>query len=54
VTVAGAARDYGVVARGDPPRIDEAATRALRKRLRASRPPAPAVAFEPLHGTAGE
>jgi N-methylhydantoinase B len=54
VTIAGAARDYGVVARGDPPRIDEAATRALRKRLRASRPPAPAVAFQPLHGTAGE
>jgi N-methylhydantoinase B len=54
VTIAGAARDYGVVAHGDPPQIDEAATRALRKRLRASRPPPPAVAFQPLHGTAGE
>jgi N-methylhydantoinase B len=31
VTIEGAARDYGVVARGDPPVIDEAATAALRR-----------------------
>jgi N-methylhydantoinase B len=49
VTVEAAARDYGVVARGDPAQIDEAATVELRARLRASRPPPPAVAFEPLH-----
>ncbi len=30
VTVAGAARDYGVVAQGDPPQVDVAATAALR------------------------
>lgn len=30
VTIAGAERDYGVVARGDPPEIDAAATEALR------------------------
>ncbi len=30
VTIEGAARDYGVVARGDPPEIDLAATAALR------------------------
>jgi N-methylhydantoinase B len=39
VTIAGAARDYGVVATGDPPIIDAAATEALRARLRASRAP---------------
>jgi N-methylhydantoinase B len=33
VTTEGAARDYGVVARGDPPAIDSTATEALRKRL---------------------
>src|SRR3978361_950542 len=32
VTIEGAARDYGVVAAGDPPVIDEAATLALRAR----------------------
>jgi len=47
VTIAGAARDYGVVAAGDPPVIDEAATGALRARLRATRAPAPAVAWQP-------
>jgi N-methylhydantoinase B len=36
VTIEGAARDYGVVARGDPPVIDEAATAALRGRKRAA------------------
>lgn len=37
VSIEGAARDYGVVATGDPPLIDPAATRALRARLRATR-----------------
>jgi N-methylhydantoinase B len=36
VTIEGAARDYGVVAHGDPPMIDEAATAALRGRKRAA------------------
>src|SRR5258708_3990893 len=35
VTIAGAARDYGVIARGDPPELDFAATAALRSKLRA-------------------
>jgi N-methylhydantoinase B len=47
VTMEGAARDYGVVARGDPPEIDLDATKALRVRLRAERRPLPAVAWEP-------
>jgi N-methylhydantoinase B len=47
VTIEGAARDYGVVARGDPPEIDEIATEALRAKLRATRKPLPAVAWEP-------
>ncbi len=49
VTIEGAARDYGVVASGDPPVIDIAATEALRARLRAERPRAPDVAWQPLH-----
>jgi N-methylhydantoinase B len=49
VTIEAAVRDYGVVAHGDPPVIDEPATVELRARLRTSRPPPPAVAFEPLH-----
>ncbi|MBU6499410.1 MAG: hydantoinase B/oxoprolinase family protein [Rhodospirillales bacterium] len=53
VSIAGAARDYGVVAAGDPPVIDAAATAALRARLRAARPPAAAVAWQPLHAGAG-
>ena len=36
VSIAGAARDYGVVARGDPPEIDLAATEALRAARRAA------------------
>jgi N-methylhydantoinase B len=36
VTIAGAARDYGVVASGDPPVIDATATAALRGRGRAA------------------
>ncbi len=36
VTIDGAARDYGVVAVGDPPVIDETATEALRARLRSA------------------
>jgi N-methylhydantoinase B len=54
VTIAGAARDYGVVAHGDPPAIDPAATSKLRQRLRASRPKAPDVAWQPLHEASGE
>ncbi|MCW3477130.1 hydantoinase B/oxoprolinase family protein [Limobrevibacterium gyesilva] len=49
VTIEGAARDYGVVAGGDPPIIDHAATHALRTQLRAKRKPAPIVAWRPLH-----
>jgi N-methylhydantoinase B len=47
VTIEGAARDYGVVARGDPPEIDVTATEVLRARLRTTRAPLPAVAWEP-------
>jgi N-methylhydantoinase B len=47
VTIEGAARDYGVVAHGDPPMIDAAATEELRARLRRERKPLPAVAREP-------
>ena len=43
VTVEGAARDYGVVACGDPPQIDVAATKALRERLLAIRDGGPAT-----------
>ena len=46
VTIAGAARDYGVVA----PVIDEAATAALRARLAAARAPLPDVAWHPPAG----
>jgi len=44
VTIEGVARDYGVVAAGDPPVIDTAATEALRARLRATRAP-----LRPVH-----
>jgi N-methylhydantoinase B len=47
VTIGGAARDYGVIARGDPPEIDLAATETLRAKLRSSRKPLPSVAWEP-------
>jgi N-methylhydantoinase B len=47
VTIEGAAHDYGVVARGDPPEIDAAASDTLRARLRATRKPLPDVAWEP-------
>jgi len=47
VTIEGAARDYGVIARGDPPEIDVAATKTLRIQLRATRKPLPMVAWEP-------
>jgi N-methylhydantoinase B len=43
VTPAAAARDYGVVAQGDPPRIDQAATEALRTSMRTGRDGNPAV-----------
>ena len=49
VTIDGAARDYGVVAAGDPPEIDPIATATLRAQLRAERPRAPDVAWQPLH-----
>ncbi len=49
VTIEGAARDYGVVATGDPPVIDHAATEALRANLRATRAPLPDVAWEPAY-----
>ncbi len=39
VTIEGAARDYGVVARGDPPEIDAAATVSLRGAKRRGNPP---------------
>jgi len=48
VTIDGAARDYGVIARGDPPEIDIAATETLRTQLRATRKPLPMVAWEPV------
>jgi N-methylhydantoinase B len=47
VSIEAAARDYGVVAAGDPPVIDVAATEQLRARLKAKRTPLPAVAWEP-------
>jgi N-methylhydantoinase B len=47
VTVEAAARDYGVVAVGDPPIVDPAATEVLRARLRVERPPLPTPAWEP-------
>jgi N-methylhydantoinase B len=46
VTIQGAARDYGVVARGDPPEIDAAATATLRARLSGTRSRLPDVAWE--------
>jgi N-methylhydantoinase B len=46
VTIAAAARDYGVVAAGDPPMIDVTASMALRDRLKSERTPLPAVAWE--------
>ncbi|HEY2616577.1 MAG TPA: hydantoinase B/oxoprolinase family protein [Acetobacteraceae bacterium] len=45
VTIAGAARDYGVVARGDPPEIDQSATETLRATLGARRARLPDVAW---------
>ena len=47
VTMEAAAHDYGVVARGDPPVIDEAATETLRAKLRATRKALPDVAWLP-------
>ena len=47
VTIEGAARDYGVVASGNPPVIDETASIDLRAHLRTIRAPLPAVAFLP-------
>jgi N-methylhydantoinase B len=49
VSIEGAARDYGVVASGDPPVVDDGASVALRARLRAERGKAPDVAWRPLH-----
>ena len=47
VTIEGAARDYGVVASGNPPVIDATASISLRAHLRTIRAPLPAVAFLP-------
>jgi N-methylhydantoinase B len=47
VSIEAAARDYGVVAAGDPPQIDTAATADLRARLHATRPKLPDVAWDP-------
>ncbi|MGA8192616.1 MAG: hydantoinase B/oxoprolinase family protein [Acetobacteraceae bacterium] len=47
VTIEAAAHDYGVVARGDPPVIDEAATKTLRAKLHATRKALPDVAWHP-------
>ena len=47
VTIEAAARDYGVVAHGDPPAIDAAATETLRAKLRATRKALPDVAWLP-------
>ncbi|WP_428487184.1 hydantoinase B/oxoprolinase family protein [Rhodopila sp.] len=47
VSVEAAAHDYGVVADGDPPVINMAATETLRARLRRDRKPLPDVAWEP-------
>ncbi len=49
VTIEGAARDYGVIAAGDPSVIDTAATAALRQKLAAQRGPGPKVGWRPLH-----
>ena len=46
VTIEGAARDYGVVAHGDPPEIDAAATETLRTKLRITRGRLPDVAWQ--------
>jgi N-methylhydantoinase B len=47
VTIEAAARDYGVVAAGDPPVIDSNATESLRAKLKAERKPLSDVAWEP-------
>jgi N-methylhydantoinase B len=47
VSIEAAAHDYGVVAEGDPPVIDAAASETLRAQLRRDRKPLPAVAWEP-------
>ena len=44
--IAGAARDYGVVAAGDPPVVDIPATETLRAHLRQTRAPLPDVAWQ--------
>ena len=49
LSIAAAARDYGVVVAGDPLRIDPQATAQLRQRLSAQRGPAPTPAWQPLH-----
>jgi N-methylhydantoinase B len=46
VTPDAAAREYGVVAHGDPPQIDAVATATLRAQLSARRGTLPAVAWE--------
>ena len=51
VTIESAAREYGVVARGNPPEIDCAATAALRKALRGETPRSPHAHLPPHRGT---
>jgi hypothetical protein len=48
VSLASARADYGVVLAGDPLAVDEAATRALRERLRHARnwPRTPDISWE--------
>ena len=46
VSIEGAARDYGVVAAGDPPVVDVGATEVLRARLLVERGRLPDVAWE--------
>ncbi len=47
VSLEAARRDYGVVADGDPPRVDRHASEMLRNRLRGSRGELPRVAWQP-------
>jgi N-methylhydantoinase B len=54
LTITAAARDYGCVVMGDPPRIDPEATALLRQRLAAQRGTAPSPSWQPLHQLAAE
>ncbi len=54
LTLAAAARDYGVVITGDPPHIDPEASARLRARLAEQRGRAPSPSWQPLHALLGE